>query len=186
MTNPNPIPNPTLPTIGHAVRRVRSVFERRPEAALHDDAPATARWQGGASVVTSHADGTQLATDLPVELGGRGDQVTPGWLFRAGLASCAATSIVLTAAAEEVELATLEVHVVSRSDARGLLGMRGADGLWVDAGPSELQLQVRIGAPGVAPDRLRSLVEEAVRSSPVPSLVRQTTPLALRLDIAGA
>ena len=60
---------------------------------------------------------------MPGELGGTGDRVTPGWLFRAGLASCATTSIVLTAAAEGIELATLEVWVGSRSDARGLLGM---------------------------------------------------------------
>jgi hypothetical protein len=38
----------------------------------------------------------------------------------------------------------------------------------------------------VAPDRLRALVEGAVRCSPVPSLVQQATPLALQLDIAGA
>ena len=182
----NPTPTPTLPSIGHAVRRARSVFERKPEAALHDDASATARWQGGARVVTAHADGTQLSTDLPVELGGSGDQVTPGWLFRAGLASCAATSIVLAAAADGVELATLEVHVASRSDARGLLGMRGADGRWVDAGPTDLQLQVRVRAAGVAVDRLRELVEQALRCSPVPSLVRQATPLALRLEVVGA
>ena len=72
---------------------------------MHDDAPATARWQGGTPRRhVSHADGTQVPTDMPAELGGSGDQVTPGWLFRAGLASCAATSIVLAAAAEGIEL----------------------------------------------------------------------------------
>lgn len=175
----------TLQAIASAVGRLRSVFERRPEAALHDDTPASARWQGGARVVTAHA-GMQFLTDLPVELGGSGDQVTPGWLFRAGLASCAATSIVLAAAAEGIELGSLEVQAVSRSDARGLLGMTGRDGEPVDPGPAELALQVRIDAPGVAPERLRGLVDRALRSSPVPSLVRQATRLALQLEIAGA
>jgi uncharacterized OsmC-like protein len=176
--------NTTLQPVGTAVQRVRSVLKRRPEAAVHADAPATARWQGGTRVVTSHADGAHVLTDMPAELGGSGDQVTPGWLFRAGLASCATTSIVLAAAAEGIELALLEVRVGSRSDVRGLLGMHDAAGQPVDAGPTDLHLQVRIDAPGVAPDRLRALVEGAVRCSPVPSLVQQATALALRLDIA--
>jgi uncharacterized OsmC-like protein len=168
------------------VQRVRNVLERRPEAAVHDDAPATASWQGGTRVVTSHANGTQLSTDMPTELGGSGDQVTPGWLFRAGLASCATTSIVLVAATQGIELATLDVSVGSRSDARGLFGMRDETGQPVDAGPAELYLQVHIDAPGMAPDRLRALVEGAVRCSPVPSMVQQATPLALRLDIGNS
>jgi uncharacterized OsmC-like protein len=176
----------TLQPIASAVQRVRSAFTRRPEVAVHDDAPATARWSGGARVVTSHADGAQLLTDMPVELGGTGDQVTPGWLFRAGLASCATTSIVLAAAAEGLELAALEVQVGSRSDARGLLGMNDEAGQPVHAGPFEVHLHVQIAAPGVAPERLQALVEAAVRCSPVPSAVTFATPLALRLDIAGA
>lgn len=176
----------SLQPIATAVQRVQSVLKRRPEAAVHDDAPATARWQGGVRVVTSHADGAQVITDMPAELGGSGDQVTPGWLFRAGLASCATTSIVLAAAADGIALAALDVAVGSRSDVRGLLGMHDEAGRPVDAGPADLHLQVRIDAPGVAPDRLRALVEGAVRCSPVPSLVQQVTPLALRLDIAGA
>jgi uncharacterized OsmC-like protein len=176
----------TLQPVATAMQRVRSVFMRRPEAAVHDDAPATARWQGSTRVVTSHAAGAQVLTDMPAELGGTGDQVTPGWLFRAGLASCATTSIVLAAAAEGIELAALEVWVGSRSDARGLLGMSNDAGQPVYAGPSDMQLQVRIDASGVAPDRLRALVENAVSCSPVPCLVRHATALALHLDIAVA
>lgn len=176
----------SLRPIAIAVQRVQGVLQRRPETAVHDDAPATARWQGGARVVTTGAHGAQLLTDLPTELGGSGDQVTPGWLFRAGLASCATTSIVLAAAAEGIALAALDVRVGSRSDVRGLLGMRDEAGQPVEAGPADLHLQVLIDAPGVAPARLRALVEGAVRCSPVPCLVQQATPLALRLDIAGA
>ena len=176
----------TLQPVATAMQRVRSVFMRRPEAAVHDDAPATARWQGSTRVVTSHDAGAQVLSDMPAELGGTGDQVTPGWLFRAGLASCATTSIVLAAAAEGIELASLEVWVGSRSDARGLLGMSNDAGQPVYAGPSDMQLKVRIDAPGVAQDRLRGLVESAVGCSPVPCLVRHATALVLDLDIVGA
>ena len=85
--------------IAAAMQRVESVLRRRPEVGLHDDAPATARWQSGTRVVSSHANGTQIVTDMPTELGGSGDQVTPGWLLRAGLASCLATRIAMAAAA---------------------------------------------------------------------------------------
>lgn len=98
-----------LQNLATALQRVEAVLRRRPEMGLQDDAPATARWESGLRFVASHANGTQLVTDMPAELGGSGDQVTPGWLFRAGLASCAATCIVLAAAAEGIALATLEV-----------------------------------------------------------------------------
>ena len=132
------------------------------------------------------ADGAQLLTDMPAELGGSGDQVTPGWLFRAGLAACATTSIVLMAAAEGMELAALEVRAGSRSDTRGLLGMNDEAGRPVYAGPLEMHLQVQVEAPGVAPDRLRALVERALACSPVPCMVGQAHAMAVQIDIASA
>jgi len=92
--------------------------------------------------------GTQVLTDMPTELGGSGDKVTRGWLFRARLASCLATCIALGAAAEGIELASLEVLATSRSDLRGLLGMADSTGAPVGAGPGEIQLRVRISAAG--------------------------------------
>jgi len=173
----------SLQPIATAVQRVQGVLKRRPELGMHDDAPATSRWQGGARVVTCHDDGAQFLSDMPTELGGSGDQVTPGWFFRAGLAACATTSIVLLAAAEGAELAALEVRVGSRSDSRGLLGVSDEDGQPVYAGPSDLRLEVRVAAPGASAARLRELVERAIRCSPVPNMVQRATPLALRLDI---
>lgn len=168
--------------IAEALHRVESVLRRRPETGLHDDAPATARWSGGTRVVASHANGTQLLTDMPGELGGSGDQVTPGWLFRAGLAACTTTRIAMAAAAEGIELRTLELQASSRSDTRGLLGMADEDGEAVGAGPSDVQLRVRISAHGVAPERLRALVEDSYRHSPVSCAV-QGVPVALHIEV---
>src|SRR3984957_906079 len=153
--------------IAAAMQRVEAVLKRRPEAALHDDAPAIARWESGTRVASSHGDGTRLLTDLPTELGGSGDQVTPGWLVRAGLASCLATRIAMGAAAAGFELTMLEVSASSRSDARGIFGMSEASGEPVGAGPRDIQLLVRVAAPGVSPERLRVLIEESNRCSPV-------------------
>ncbi|MCW5655598.1 OsmC family protein [Hydrogenophaga sp.] len=169
--------------IAAALERVQSVLRRKPEVGLHDDAPATARWQGGTRMTVHHANGTALPTDMPAELGGTGDQVTPGWLFRAGLSSCAATSILLQAVQSGVALTRLEVRATSRSDTRGLLGMADADGQPVPAGPCGVTLEVSLAADGgVPPERLRALVHGALGHSPVPCAVRVATPMDLRIE----
>jgi uncharacterized OsmC-like protein len=172
--------------IAAAVQRVESVLKRRPAAGIHDDAPATARWQTGVRIVASHANGTQMLTDMPTELGGSGDQVTPGWLFRAGLASCCATRIAMGAAAAGIELTMLEVLASSRSDTRGLFGMADVSGELVGAGPRDVQLVVRISARGVSAERLRILVEECNRCSPVSAALRDAVPLALQIEVGTA
>lgn len=175
----------TARTIADSLRRVQAVLARRPETGLHDDAPATCRWQGGARAVTRHPDGHSVATDMPGEFGGAGDEVSPGWLFRAGIASCATTSIVFMAAAEGVELSMLEVKVGSRSDARGLFGMQDGDGTPVYGGPGDMTLDVRVAAAaGIEPARLHRIVEAGVARSPLTGAVTRPTPLAVRIDIA--
>ena len=127
----------------------------------------------------------EIATDMPVELGGSGDQVTPGWLFRAGIASCAATSITLAAASEGLELTALEVDVGSRSDARGLLGMSGPDGAPVYAGPFDVVLRVTVAANGATPLALKTLVERCLGHSPVPSALTTATPFTLQINVTA-
>ena len=77
---------------------------------MSDDVPAAAHWTGGTRVRTSHPDDMRFATDLASELGGTGDQVSPGWLMRASLAACAATFIAMKAAEQGIALASLEVR----------------------------------------------------------------------------
>jgi uncharacterized OsmC-like protein len=173
----------TTQDVATAMQRMAAVLQRRPDTGLHDDAPATARWAGGTRVVASHASGMQLSTDMPLEFGGSGDRVTPGWLLRAGLASCCATRIAMGAAAEGIVLASLDVEVRSRSDTRGLLGMAGHDGATVPAGPADMQLLVKIGAPGVSPQRLRALVQDCQRCSPVSGALQAAVPLDLHVEV---
>jgi len=176
----------TIEDIAAAVQRVESVLKRRPTTGIHDDAPATARWQTGLRVVACHANGTQMLTDMPAELGGSGDQVTPGWLLRAGLASCLATCIAMAAAAVGIELTWLEVSASSRSDTRGLFGMMDISGEPVGAGPRDVQLIVRIAAAGVSAERLRTLVEDSNRCSPVSAAVRDAVLVDLRIEVDAA
>ena len=171
-----------LEPVGVAMQRVRKVLERRPDHGLHDDAPAMARWVQGTRVEANHANGTKVLTDMPTELGGTGDKVSPGWMFRAGIASCLATCIAMKAAEEDIALAALEVKVTSRSDTRGLLGMTDASGAAISACPRDIELHVRIDASGASPQRLRGLVEAAARWSPLYSAVEGSMPLVVRVE----
>jgi uncharacterized OsmC-like protein len=173
----------TAETISQALQRVRAVLARRPQAAIHAETPATARWERDVRVVCYHENGAQIATDLPVEIGGTGDQITPGWLLRAGLASCLATRIAMGAATAGISLTRLEVVATSTSDVRGILGMSGDRGEPVAAGPRELRLTVRIGAPGVLRETVQALIEESHRCSPVAAALGDTAPIVLQIEI---
>lgn len=175
----------TQDEITAALRRAQSVYEKRPQSAVHDDSPAVATWQGGLRLQTQHPNGTQLSSDMPAEFGGTGDRMTPGWLFRAGLAACGATSIAMTAALRGIALSRLAVRAESTSDSRGMLGVPGGDGQPVFAGPLELRLHVDIGADGVAPAQLRALVDEGLANSPVPSATRRAMDLQVRVEASG-
>jgi len=170
----------SLQRIAEAMERLAAVLRRRPALAVQDDAPAVAVWEGGLRVTAQHPGGAQVVTDMPQELGGNGDAVSPGWLVRAGAASCAVTRIVMSAAEQGVQLDTVRATMRSRSDARGLLGMRDSAGEAFFAGPTDLQIQVQITARDVPDTTLARLVEESCRCSPVNAALET----ALSVDVA--
>jgi uncharacterized OsmC-like protein len=172
----------TTKQIATAIKRAESVLKRRPNAGLAADAPAMANWEGGMRVVTRTEGGPFLSTDMPEELGGSGDQISPGWLLRAGLASCLTTRIAMAAAAQGIDLEAIDVAASSRSDARGLLGITGGAGEPIDPGPLEVTLHVRISAPGISPDRLRALVEYSQAHSPVSAALSKSIPISLSVE----
>jgi uncharacterized OsmC-like protein len=169
--------------VAEAMKRVETVFRRHPSVALDVDSAATARWEGRTRVVTAHASGVSVVTDMPAEIGGTGDQVTPGWLLRAALASCATTRIAMAAAVEGVELASLKVVAKSRTDARGLLGMSDEEGRLVFPGPKDVKLRVSIAAKGRSPEQLRALVEGCECTSPVSEALRQAVPVVYSVEV---
>jgi uncharacterized OsmC-like protein len=176
-------PTAAADAVAQALQRVEAVLQRRPEVGEHDDSPATSCWQAGTRVVASHPNGTQITSDMPNEFGGGGAHVTPGWLLRAGVASCTTTCIAMHAARQGIELETLEVRISSRSDSRGLLGMAGEDGAVVSAAPHDMQMQVRIAARGVAEQRLRTLVEHSYACSPMGCALRESVLVELRIEV---
>ncbi|HEY1888866.1 MAG TPA: OsmC family protein [Steroidobacteraceae bacterium] len=171
--------------IAASLARVQTVLQRRPQTGMHDDAPATARWMGGLRVISSHANGMEVASDMPAELGETGDQVSPGWLFRAGLAACLTTCIAIQAAAAGVVPSALEVRATSRSDLRGLFGMCESDGAPVGAGPIAAGLTVHISGPEVDPAELNHLVERSYLRSPISAALRDAVPVNLAIEVEG-
>jgi uncharacterized OsmC-like protein len=168
--------------VATALARVISVLKRRAGAGMHEDVPAIAHWNGGLSVTTTHPNGAQVQTNMPVEWGGDANTVSPGWLMRAGLSACAATCIAMLAARRAVELTDLDVRASSRSDARGIFGMMGAGNERVSPGPHDLHLRVRISARNASSAQLRALVEEACACSPVSTALLETTPIELHIE----
>jgi uncharacterized OsmC-like protein len=168
--------------VANALARVAAVLERRAGAGMHEDAPAVARWNGGLSVTTTHPNGAQIQTNMPVEWGGDANAVSPGWLMRAGLSACAATCIAMLAARRAVDITDLDVQASSRSDARGIFGMTETDKERVSPGPRDLQLRVRISARNASLSQLRALVEEACVCSPVSAALLETTPIQLHIE----
>jgi hypothetical protein len=63
--------------------------------------------------------------------------------------------------------------------------MSEAAGEPVSAGPRDIQLLVRIAAPGVSPERLRILIEECNRCSPVSAAARDAVPMTLCIEVDG-
>ncbi len=173
----------TQQDVAEAMQRATSVFTRRPDMGVHADASARAIWHGGTRISAHHAMGMQMETDMPCELGGSGDRVSPGWLFRAGIAACCATAIGMVAASEGVELDALEIEVGSESDTRGLLGMQTPSGDGVQAGPLAMQIAVRIHAARVDEARLRQIVERGLQRSPMQAAMQQPPPIEIRLTI---
>jgi uncharacterized OsmC-like protein len=149
-----------------------------PEEARYTDKAATATLVEGLRCRASGPDDATLVSDMSKAIGGGGSAPSPGWLLRAALANCDATVIAMRAAQLGVTLTTLEVTVDSESDDRGLLGMD--DG--IPAGPLSVRTHIRIGADGVAPERLREIVAWAEAHSPVGDAIRRAVPSRVEVE----
>lgn len=166
-------------TISEAVQRVEAAMTQKPGLGLQPDKPATAVLKSGLAFTVRHPGGHEIATDMPKPLGGGGEDVPPGWLMRAGLASCTATVIALRAERLGVTLSRLEVTVESRSDVRGMLGLDAS----VPAGPLDIDMSVLIAADGASEETLAGIVAWADQHSPIGNAVRR--PIDVRLSING-
>lgn len=162
------------------LERARRLFLEKPAFARKPNAAATAVWRDGLSCEVSGPAAERAVTDMPEPMGGNGAGPNPGWLLRAGIASCAATAIAMRAAMTGIALDTLEVRVESESDARGLVGIPG-----VSSALESLRMKVRIGADGVGEEQLRELVAWGEAHSPVNCTLRAHPDITLEIVFQG-
>lgn len=168
-------------TIRSAIDAATAYLTEHPDEARYTDSTATATLVGGLQVRVEGPGGAELTTDMPTSVGGADTGPSPGWVFRAALASCEATLIAMKAAAEGIQLEALTAEVDSESNDRGILGIDDT----VPAGPLSVRVRVRLDAPGTGEEDLRRLVEWAWRHCPVDDSVRRAIPLEVQIDHGG-
>ncbi len=168
-------------SIREAMEILGKTIAENPAKAHAKNTSATATLQNDLKFQVTGPRGEKVETDMPPAMGGAAAAAAPGWLFRAGLASCSATVIAMRAAKLGVALDTLEVTVDSDSDNRGLLGLDEK----VSAGLSALRTQVRIGAKNATAEQLQEIVRWADRHSPVACTVREAPANRLDIEIVG-
>jgi uncharacterized OsmC-like protein len=89
----------------------------------------------------------------------------------------------MAAAVEGIDLTSVEVQANSRSDLRGLMGMKAASGATPSPAPSDVQLHVRICAPQVSHERLQALVAHSQACSPVQIAATQALPIEVSVEV---
>jgi hypothetical protein len=102
-------------SIENAVR----YLTEHPDEARYTDSFARATLGEALRVEVEGPDRARIVTDMPEGVGGRAEKPSPGWLYRAAIASCVASTIGMEAAREGVTLGSLQVEVDSESDDRG-------------------------------------------------------------------
>lgn len=165
--------------IRESIINIRRALGAKADAGPAPDRPAIAVIEDGLRCRAETGDGWAVVTDMPPPVGGGGTAPTPGWLIRAALASCAATTIAMRAAEIEIELTRLAVTAESETDMRGLLAV--GDG--VDPGPVAARLRVELSAKAADEQRLEELVEWADNHSPVGDCLRRAVPVELEIVV---
>ena len=163
--------------IARAIANARSYLTANPAEARYRDDPATATIEDGLRVRVTGTDGSALVTDMVTGIGGGGSAPSPGWMFRAAYASCAATLIAMHAAEEGWWISTLQVTVDSESDDRGILGISPD----VPAGPLSLRVAAHASVPGVDADVVRAAIQAAIARCPVHDAVARPVPIEIEV-----
>lgn len=160
-----------------ALERAKRLFLEKPGAAKKPNTTATAVWRDGLLCDITGPAGEKAVTDMPAPMGGTGTGSNPGWLLRAGMASCASTAIAMRASMQGIALRTLEVTVQSESDARGLVGIEN-----VTTALESMRMSIKIAADGVDEATLRELAAWGEAHSPVSCTLREQAPVTV--DVA--
>lgn len=150
-----------------------------PEQARYTDSKATAELGDSLRIVVRGSDGEHLETDMPGAVGGRGEMPSPGWLYRAAIASCVASTIGMEAARAELVLESLAVEVDSESDDRGILGMDEG----VPSGPLSVRVRVQATARDGEKSRLSDVIERGIGRCPVFDATQREVDVSQEIEV---
>jgi uncharacterized OsmC-like protein len=148
--------------IRSAIETASGKLAEHPEMAVGTDSAATAVLKEGLVFRVDGPNGA-ITTDMAESVGGGASAATPGWLMRAALAACDATTVAMEAARDGIELTDLTVSVESDTDFRGVLGVDGGG----HPGPIEVRTRIELAAPDATEEQLREVVRRAEERSPV-------------------
>lgn len=165
-------------TIREALDKAERVFNAKPELAVMQANPATARLVDGLRCDLTGPDGEHAIADVKKALGGSESGPSPSWYLRAAIASCTALGIAMRAPRFGIVLRHLEVSVHARADYRGWFEL--AD---VSCALSDLRMQVKISADGASAQQLRELVEWSDAHSMVGCTVRAGPQIDLEIEV---
>lgn len=161
-------------SIENAVR----FLSEHPDEARYTDSYARATLGEALRVQVAGPTGESVVTDMPAAVGGRAEHPSPGWFFRAAIASCVASTIGMECAREGVTLTSLEVEVDSESDDRGILGMDER----VPAGPLSSTIRVRARADGVGEEPLREILHRGSARCPVCDATKRAVEVSVEIE----
>ena len=148
--------------IRSAIEKASGYLAENPDAATGTDAAATAVLEEGLRFRVDGPNGA-VTTDMSESVGGGASAPTAGWLLRASLAACDASTVAMEAARDGIELSELSVSVESDTDFRGVLGVDGG----AHPGPLEVRTRIELAAPDATEEQLREIVRRAEERSPV-------------------
>lgn len=164
--------------IGEAIEKAVRYLTEHPDEARYTDSYARASLGEALRVDVEGPGGERIVTDMPAGIGGRAEEPSPGWLYRAAIASCVASTIGMEAAREGVALAELRVEVDSESDDRGILGMDEE----VPAGPLSTRVRIRARAEGIEEPRLRRLLERGAGRCPSYDATKRAVDVSVEVE----
>lgn len=169
-----------MTSIGESIENAVGYLSEHPDEARYTDSFARASLGDSLSVTVVGPGGEHITTDMPTGIGGKAESPSPGWLYRASIASCVAVTIGMEAAREGITLDSLEVEVDSESDDRGILGMDAA----IPPGPLSARIIIRAGAAGVDPARLREVVEAGASRCPVRDATQRAVTVTTEIEFS--
>lgn len=166
--------------IKESIENAVSYLSEHPDEARYTDSWARATLDEELRVEVEGPVGERIITDMPEGVGGRAEEPSPGWLYRAALASCVASTIGMEAAREGVRLTSLEVVVDSESDDRGILGMDPE----VPAGPLSSRIRIRGRADGGEDPSLLEVLERGAARCPVCDATKRAVTVTVETEVS--